>query len=123
MTDASGVLSGVFTDSDLARLLESKRETELDGGIRNVMTQSPCTIVSGALLSEAVAVMAEYKISELPCVDSGGRPLGMIDITDVVDLMPAMSKPIAVKDAQREDQVDPVILSFPTPSDAAPDCG
>ena len=32
--------------------------------------------------------MAQRKISELPVVDAAGRPLGLIDITDVVGLLP-----------------------------------
>lgn len=113
LTDSNGVLAGVFTDSDLARMLENKRETELDGSVRVVMTKSPCTIMTGSLLSEAVAVMTEHKISELPVVDADGRPLGMIDITDVMDLMPAMSKPAVTVDSHSDQQADPVILNFP----------
>ena len=118
LTDASGVLVGVFTDSDLARLMENKRESELDAGIRHVMTKSPRTIITGSLLSEAVAVMAEHKISELPVVDTDGRPLGMIDITDVVDLMPSSNKPTGTTDTQNKQQTDTVTLRFPTKTQA-----
>ena len=33
-------------------------------------------------------LMAKQKISELPVVDAEGRPVGLIDITDVVGLLP-----------------------------------
>ena len=36
-----GKLSGIFTDSDLARLFEHRRDRELDGPIRQVMTERP----------------------------------------------------------------------------------
>ena len=39
-------------------------------------------------MSEAVALMAQRKISELPVVDGDGRPVGLIDVTDVVGLFP-----------------------------------
>ena len=39
-------------------------------------------------MSEAVALMAQRKISELPVVDGDGRPVGLIDVTDVVGLLP-----------------------------------
>jgi arabinose-5-phosphate isomerase len=89
VVDAAGLLSGVFTDSDLARLLEGNRDTAIDGPIADVMTRSPTTITSGELLSVACELLSRRKISELPVVDQAGRPLGLIDITDVVGLAPA----------------------------------
>ena len=117
LTNANGTLAGIFTDSDLARMLESKRESELDGEIRAVMTKSPRTIVTGSFLSEAVAIMSEHKISELPVVDAHGRPLGMIDITDVVNLVPALGQPAATEHAKPRQQRAPAILSFPAHGD------
>ena len=89
LVDAEGKLSGIFTDSDLARLFEQRRDQSLDGPIRDVMTARPVTVGVGAMMVDAVAVMAERKISELPVVDAAGRPVGLIDITDVVALAPA----------------------------------
>ena len=40
------------------------------------------------MMVDAVAIMAGRKISELPVVDAEGRPVGLIDITDVVALLP-----------------------------------
>jgi CBS domain-containing protein len=36
------------------------------------------------MMVDAVAIMAERKISELPVVSAAGNPVGLIDITDVV---------------------------------------
>ncbi len=52
------------------------------------MTPRPTTIASGAMMAEAVQIMARRKISELPVVDAEGRPVGLIDITDVVAWLP-----------------------------------
>ena len=41
------------------------------------------------MMIEAVAIVAKRKISELPVVDAAGRPVGLIDVTDVVGLLPA----------------------------------
>jgi arabinose-5-phosphate isomerase len=88
IVDPHEILRGIFTDSDLARLFESRRDGSLDGPIRDVMTKGPTTVPLGSMLTDAVEIMGERKISELPVVDAGGRPVGLIDITDVVALFP-----------------------------------
>ena len=44
LVDAAGQLSGIFTDSDLARLFEHRRDGELDGPIGHVMTRNPLRV-------------------------------------------------------------------------------
>jgi arabinose-5-phosphate isomerase len=88
IVDPAGLLVGIFTDSDLARLLESNRDAAIDGPLADVMTRSPATTTLGELLSAACEVLSRRKISELPVVDQDGRPIGLIDITDVVGLEP-----------------------------------
>lgn len=95
LTDADGRLSGIFTDSDLARLLEHRHDQAIDEPIRDLMTARPTTVVSGMELPKAVDILASRKISELPVVDTDGRPLGLLDITDVVALLPHEPEPEA----------------------------
>jgi len=89
LVDDDGRLSGIFTDSDLARLFENHRDGELDNPVRTVMTANPSTVRIGSMMSDAVELMAAKKISELPVVDERGNPLGLVDVTDVVGLLPA----------------------------------
>jgi arabinose-5-phosphate isomerase len=89
IVDAQGMLLGIFTDSDLARLFEKRREADLDGPIGDVMTPDPHCIRVGALLTEAVEVMKLHKISELPVIDRGNRLVGLVDVTDLIGLLPA----------------------------------
>ena len=88
LVDGEGKLSGIFTDSDLARLFEQRRDPQLDIPISRVMTAGPLSVQLGALVADAVDTIAQRKISELPVVDAAGRPAGLIDITDVVGLLP-----------------------------------
>ncbi|MBN2217887.1 MAG: KpsF/GutQ family sugar-phosphate isomerase [Pirellulales bacterium] len=88
LVDARGKLSGIFTDSDLARLFEHHREGLLDVAIREVMTAGPLAVHVGSLVADAVEIIARRKISELPVIDGKGCPIGMIDITDVVGMLP-----------------------------------
>ncbi len=101
LIDVDGRLTGLFTDSDLARLFEHHREETLDQPIRCVMTRSPITIGDGAMMTDAVALMADRKISELPVVDEDGRPTGLIDVTDVVSLFPQLDQRPACDDISR----------------------
>ncbi len=97
LIDADGRLAGIFTDSDLARLFEHHRDDALDAPIHTVMTRDPLKVFHGSLMSEAVALMAQRKISELPVVDDDGRPVGLIDVTDVVGLFPQVEGEAAAR--------------------------
>lgn len=88
LVDGQGKLTGIFTDSDLARLFERRRDRELDSPVRWVMTANPTTVPAGSRMADAVSVMAGRKISELPVVDADGRPVGLVDVTDLVGLLP-----------------------------------
>lgn len=88
IVDDGGRLAGIFTDSDLARLLENRRDNAIDGPISAVMTADPTTVTIGTRLAEACEILAARKISELPVVDDEHRPVGLIDITDLVGVEP-----------------------------------
>ena len=89
LVDEHGVLAGLFTDSDLARLFEDHNDSALDGPIEAVMTRRPVVIGPECRVSDAIDLMRSRKISELPVVDSASRPIGMLDITDLIGLDPA----------------------------------
>lgn len=89
LVNAEGRLTGLFTDSDLARLFERHRDRELDEPVARVMTAKPLTVALGSRLADAVLLMARRKISELPVVDAEGKPVGLIDVTDVVGILPS----------------------------------
>jgi len=86
LLDTDGRLEGIFTDSDLARLLETRRDAMLDGPIADVMTRKVQQVQSGTLLMEAIEILASRHLSELPVVDEDGHPIGLLDITDVISL-------------------------------------
>ena len=53
------------------------------------MTVDPFQVVVGSSVAEAVELMKSSKISELPVVDAEGRPVGLIDLTDLIGLVPS----------------------------------
>jgi arabinose-5-phosphate isomerase len=98
LVDDDGRLSGIFTDSDLVRLLESRRYETLDQPVETVMTRNVQTVSRGTLLGAAIEVLAGKKISELPVIDSDRRPVGLLDITDVIavgESVPGVANPTA----------------------------
>lgn len=88
VTGGEGELLGIFTDSDLARLFENRREALLDSNLGDVMTANPIKVVVGQTVADAIESLRARKLSELPVVDRGGRLVGLIDITDLIGLDP-----------------------------------
>jgi len=96
LVDGDGRLSGLFTDSDLAKLLERRCDDKLDRPIAESMACNPMTIGPAEMLADAIEILSRHRISELPVVDAEGRPLGIVDITDVVGSVPlSLLKPDA----------------------------
>jgi arabinose-5-phosphate isomerase len=86
LVDAEGRLAGLFTDSDLARLFEARTDAALDEPVERVMTKTPVVIGPDERMTAGLDLLRSKKISELPVVDADGRPIGMLDITDLIGL-------------------------------------
>lgn len=85
VVDAAGKLAGIFTDGDLRRAM-SRDPKLISGRIADVMTRSPKTIGPERLATEALRILREKKIDELPVVDAAGTPVGMLDVQDLLDV-------------------------------------
>jgi len=86
LADEQGKVSGIFTDGDLRRLVTDDDGTGLKRPVAQVMKRDPKRIEAERLASEAMAVMRQYRIDELPVVDGEDRPVGLIDVQDLVVL-------------------------------------
>lgn len=87
VVDEQGRLAGIFTDGDLRRLVfEAPDPRGLDRPLAEVMTRSPILLTQDALVRDAVRVIRERRIDEVPVVDTDRRPLGLIDVQDLVSL-------------------------------------
>ena len=51
-----------------------------------VMTRSPRSLNSGALVRDAVRLVREFRSDEIPVVDEAGRPVGLLDVQDLIAL-------------------------------------
>jgi len=86
VVDEAGRLAGLFTDGDLRRLIFERKSDVERTRIGEVMTRTPTTLSQEAKVRDAVHVIREKRIDELPIVDEAGRPVGLIDVQDLVAL-------------------------------------
>ncbi len=84
VVDEQGRLAGIITDADLRRVLTRQGPAALDSTAGDIMTANCKKIRADALASEATAIFHKYRIDELPVVDAGDRPVGLIDVQDIV---------------------------------------
>lgn len=84
--ETTGRISGIFSDGDLRRLILHDQDAALRRPMREVMTPDPKRIRGEALASEAMAVMRQHRIDDLPVVDDEDKPIGLIDVQDLVVL-------------------------------------
>lgn len=83
VVDGRGRLAGIFTDGDLRRHLKTTPNlVQLPVG--RVMTRTPKTITKDRLAVEALRILKEHKIDELPVVDARHRPIGLVDVQDLL---------------------------------------
>ncbi|MBI4342400.1 MAG: KpsF/GutQ family sugar-phosphate isomerase [Candidatus Omnitrophica bacterium] len=83
VVDGKGQLIGIFTDGDLRRHVDSTPNLA-EQRVRDVMTRRPKTIEADRLAAEALRVLREHKIDELVVVDGHRKPVGLLDVQDLL---------------------------------------
>ncbi|HEV7271501.1 KpsF/GutQ family sugar-phosphate isomerase [Pseudoxanthomonas sp.] len=84
VVDGDGRLAGLFTDGDLRRTLDNPALDVRSARIADVMTRAPKTIGADQLAVEAARLMETHKISGLIVVDDELRPVGALNIHDLL---------------------------------------
>jgi arabinose-5-phosphate isomerase len=83
VVNAKGRLVGIFTDGDLRRHLE--RDADIaTRKVKEVMTKNPATVTPRMLAAEAMRILKVKLIDELPVVDAKRRPVGLLDVQDLL---------------------------------------
>jgi len=83
ITDSGGRISGVYTDGDLRRTLDSGLDPH-STPVSRVMTRGGRRIHANALAIEAVQLMSEYRVQGLLVVDDGERLVGALNFQDLL---------------------------------------
>ncbi len=83
VVDPRGRLTGIFTDGDLRRHIENNPDL-INKKVKDVMTKNPVTIKKERLAAEAFDILRSKKIDEIPVVDARKRPVGLVDVQDLL---------------------------------------
>jgi arabinose-5-phosphate isomerase len=86
VVDKEGKLTGIITDADLRRLMAQHGQQAFQFKAGDIMTADCKRIRADALAAEATAIFHKYRIDDLPVVDADDRPVGLIDVQDIVTI-------------------------------------
>ncbi|MHC4083694.1 MAG: KpsF/GutQ family sugar-phosphate isomerase [Planctomycetota bacterium] len=86
VVDKDGRLAGIITDADLRRLVTQHQQQAFAFKASDIMTADCKKIRADALAAEATAIFHKYRIDDLPVVDADNRPVGLIDVQDIVTI-------------------------------------
>lgn len=82
--NSKGSLIGLITDGDLRRTQLEFLEKAYDKKAHEIMNKSPKVISEKALAWEALKIMEDYRIADLLIVSAEGKPIGVIDLKDLL---------------------------------------
>ena len=86
LVDKNEKLAGIITDADLRRLMTKEGNAAFQRKATDVMTANCKKIRKDALAAQATAIFHKFRIDELPVVDADDRPVGLIDVQDIVTI-------------------------------------
>lgn len=83
IVDDQQKLAGIFTDGDLRRLM-IRDPQGMDRRIGDVMTPRPQHLTVDSLVRDAVLLVRERRLDEIPVLDRDGKPVGLVDVQDLI---------------------------------------
>jgi len=86
VVDKDDKLAGIITDADIRRLITKQGREAFEFKTGDIMTENCKKIRLDALAAEATAIFHKFRIDELPVVDADDKPVGLIDVQDIVTI-------------------------------------
>ena len=83
LVDANGVMTGIFTDGDLRRLIEAGVDLRAMQAA-DVMHANPRTLMASALAVDAAALMEQHRITSVLVTDAAGQLCGALNSNDLL---------------------------------------
>jgi len=86
VVNKEGVLTGIITAKDIvAAVALGKIGQGIPVG--RFMKESPLTISPDASITDALEKMKEFNVRHLPVVDKDNKPVGMVSVRDIMDVL------------------------------------
>lgn len=83
VVDKKGRLVGIFTDGDLRRHIEVDPDLSVRC-VKEIMTKHPIAVGPKMLAAQAIRILKDKNIDEVPVVDSKGCVVGLLDVQDLL---------------------------------------
>jgi len=80
ITDESGGLAGIITDTDVTRRVVAKQLPASSTRVSDVMTANPSCVSMSDPATDALVTMVENRFRHLPVTDDSGAIVGVLDI-------------------------------------------
>ena len=87
LVEDGGKLFGIFTERDILTKLVGTGYDPAKVAIDGVMTRNPETLTPEDPIAFALQRMSVGGFRHLPLVDSGGHPVGILSVKDIVDYL------------------------------------
>ncbi len=84
IVDKNKKLKGIFTDGDLRRYMKEYGVEVLSRPVSDFATKKPLSIPESHLAAEALQILRDRRVDELPVVDARGRVVGLVDVQDLL---------------------------------------
>lgn len=85
ITDEDGRLVGIFTDGDLRRLVKQRGALRHEDPIDAFMGKNPKCVLPLELVQVVERMMREHRVDQMPVIDESRRPVGLVDVQDLLD--------------------------------------
>ncbi len=85
IVDENQKLLGLFTDGDLRRMITDNQH-DFSVSIEKVMKKNPKTIFEEQMVSEARHLFHEFKVDQIPVIDTNNKAVGLLDVQELISL-------------------------------------
>jgi arabinose-5-phosphate isomerase len=85
IVDETQKLLGLFTDGDLRRMI-TENQHDFFVLIEKVMKKNPKTIFEEQMVSEALHLFHEFKVDQIPVIDTNNKAVGLLDVQELISL-------------------------------------
>ena len=103
---SEGIAIGILTERDLLKRVLAKSKDPRETKVYEVMTRPLIYVGPDTDIDKAKEIMSKFRIKKLPVIDSEGRLVGLITVTDIANSLERMLRKL-------DDNLDFAALEMP----------